>query len=283
MTRDMGPWARCADTGSLPPPQPFQYPLPPPKSPLPDMKQVEAKLEGLVAPSTRGAFVRLAHACASTFRQTDYLGGCDGARIRFAPEKDFPTNAGLADVVRALDPVLADFPTLSVADAIVAAGTLALRAAGGTTLEVCPGRSDALDGAGSEYLTPPIVGDANETTLQLHEAILRSGLTPREYVAVLGATRSLRDAWTSDPSTLDVEYFATLLDPSLGWTLDRDGTFTTSAKPGLKFTKTDLNVKYSPDLAAVAADFASDVDAYLAELAPAWHKLMNLDRFDASC
>lgn len=108
-TRDMGPYSRCAGT-DVPPPQEFQLHLPSP-SPAPHGDYWEAKeaIEDIVLsedptiePDTfngqssyAALFVTLAFQCASTFRSTDYMGGCNGARIRFSPQKDWASNVGL--------------------------------------------------------------------------------------------------------------------------------------------------------------------------------------------
>jgi catalase (peroxidase I) len=95
-TRDMGPATRC--TGDLKPPaQPWQYPLPPPPPPgrLPNFMEVAAAIEAILSvanpvlppdyydgvPNYGPLFVRLAWQCASTFRATDYLGGCNGKLV----------------------------------------------------------------------------------------------------------------------------------------------------------------------------------------------------------
>lgn len=113
-TRDMGPYTRCAGT-DVPPPQEFQLPLPEASDPSrSDIKKAIKAIKKIVfseqssidpdvfdgASTYSALFVTLAWQCASTFRSTDYLGGCNGARIRFSPERDWSTNVGM-DLVSA--------------------------------------------------------------------------------------------------------------------------------------------------------------------------------------
>jgi catalase (peroxidase I) len=68
-TRDMGPHSRCIGP-LVPPPQPWQYPLPDPPAMLPDFPLVKVEVEALIAgdPPARNALIRLAWRCAATFR-----------------------------------------------------------------------------------------------------------------------------------------------------------------------------------------------------------------------
>lgn len=92
----------------------------------------------------------LSHAC----RQTDYVGGCNGAYVRLEPQKGWPTNKGLDQVLSVLEPIKDKYPTLSYADLIVLAGTVSVAhaaeqgAAGAASSQrglfsFCPKRSDA--------------------------------------------------------------------------------------------------------------------------------------------
>lgn len=113
-TRDMGPYSRCAGT-DVPPPQEFQLPLPdPPKTPSQNFNEATQAIKDIlfspqpsIAPDVfegRSSYVALlvtlAYQCASTFRSTDYMGGCNGARIRLPPQRDWPSNVGM-DLVSA--------------------------------------------------------------------------------------------------------------------------------------------------------------------------------------
>ena len=74
---------RCVNEDA-PPAQGWQHPLPPRTEPLPDFSLVKEDVVALVRgdPGAGGQLARLAWQCAATFRATDYLGGCNGARIR---------------------------------------------------------------------------------------------------------------------------------------------------------------------------------------------------------
>ncbi|KAJ8606081.1 hypothetical protein CTAYLR_005192 [Chrysophaeum taylorii] len=292
MTRDMGPITRCAKTDMLPPPQAFQYPLPPSTDAISNWTAVRVAIEDALNKTTLPVVARLAWSSASTYRRTDYLGGANGARVRFPPAKNWQANFGLDVAFRALQPVKDAFgDDLTWADLIVFAGGVALSMSSNGTFEVppfCPGRSDATDGSGTEYLVPQLVGDANETALELKEIADRTGLTNRDYVALLGARHSLgfavppfRGQWTRDPYALDNAYFNTLLDTAwIRTVLDTGATQYVSPDGTLAMQTTDLNVKFDAELLAIAQDFAADNAEFLADLASAWTKLMNADRFD---
>ncbi|MBY9064506.1 catalase/peroxidase HPI [Sphingomonas yunnanensis] len=120
-----------------------------------EIAELKAKLLGLGF--TVPQLVSVAWASASTFRGSDKRGGANGARIRFAPQKDWDVNdpALLAQVLPKLEQVKAEFEAgttggkkVSIADLIVLAGTAAVEKAardGGVDIEVpfTPGRMDA--------------------------------------------------------------------------------------------------------------------------------------------
>ena len=78
-TRDMGPISRCIGTMTAPE-QPWQKPLPPTPATEPDYSAVTADLHDMLTDgsATTEEFARLAFNCASTYRQTDHSGGCNG-------------------------------------------------------------------------------------------------------------------------------------------------------------------------------------------------------------
>ena len=120
-TRDMGPRSRCMNDDA-PAAQDWQYPLPEVTESPPDWSEVKARLVSLLDSDTAsyGEFTRLAWQCASSFRVTDYQGGCNGGRVRFSPAADWSVNVNLNTGLSKLQQISQEFgPSLSMADLIV--------------------------------------------------------------------------------------------------------------------------------------------------------------------
>jgi catalase (peroxidase I) len=312
MTRDMGPVTRCLGP-FVPPAQPFQMPLPAPAKKLADFDAVAADVKSLIAsnqpaasPADRGAdgkptyaaqLAQLAAACAGTYRATDYAGGCNGARIRFAPQKDWPDNKGLDKVLKLLEPVKSKYGDgLSWADLIVLAGTTANEqgaAAPKDAFSFCPGRTDApANGPSTAHLEPRKY--INNTVAFKDNAAVR-GLTLREAVALAGGLRSdaqlkragYSGAWgAAAAGPLSNAFFKALLDNNWSKAKSAAGReeYHTRARllggAGGTMTPDDVAIKQDPELAAIAKEYAADNAKFLAAYAAAWTKAMNADRFD---
>ncbi|GIL88360.1 hypothetical protein Vretifemale_16333 [Volvox reticuliferus] len=300
VTRDMGPHSRCLGD-HVPPPQPFQAPLPPPPAKKPDYKAVTKAITKALRtassalpgdtvggkPYYGALFATLAWQCASNFRQTDYTGGCNGARIRFAPQKDWPQNVAMDRVLAVLAPIKASFPSLTYADLIVLAGSTALTDAKAHKIKFCGGRSDANPNETPFPFQPPRV--FGNKLVQLKDNALVMGLTLREMVAQQARLRSpsqqrrlgYSGSWTENPSLLTNDYFKVLLNNDWVNTTSAAGQLEMKAvgKEGIYMMPTDLAVKWDPASAAIAQEFATDSTAFLAAFASGWNKLMVADRF----
>ncbi|KAG1708332.1 hypothetical protein DVH05_025010 [Phytophthora capsici] len=299
MSRDVGPVARCRGN-DVPPAQPFQNPLPPTPASLSDFDAVRSDIRSLLTKSVDGLtsdasndgtpyngalFVHAAWQCASTFRITDYAGGCNGARIRFSPEKDWPVNAGVDKIIAALEPVKESYPTLSTADLIVLAGQVALEDAGNVTIDFLGGRTDAENGNGTEILAPREY--YNTTLIAVRDNIKILGVSPVEAVALAGRPRSVEQqkvlgysgSYSNNSLTLSNEYFQVLLNET--WTEVSEKEFKAEGKD-VYMMDTDLALLAAPELKEAVQLFASEETVFKHVFSSAWAKVMTADHFNAS-
>lgn len=255
VNRDMGPVSRLVGP-EVAPPQDWQFPLPESPSQLADMAAVEEAVDQLMGKDSAMAdqFVRLSMNSANTFRHTDYLGGANGARIRFSPGKDWKSNEGLDKTLKALEPIKKKFgDSLSWADLIVLAGTAAAKRLGAPKdLPFSPGRTDASDGAGWESLAytnaePP------QTVGEVFDRNALRGLTGKEFVAL---------HFPKYPTTAALK--------SLVESRKRDEDITAQA------------LKFRPEFKHWVDQYISsgDDETYANDFGYAWTKMMNVDRFD---
>lgn len=252
VTRDVGPISRCIGP-KVPPAQHFQHPLPDPPKKLATTKSVKKDLDKLMDKNkgSEAEFMRLAWQCASTFRATDYQGGCNGARIRYPPASTWPINAGLDQPLALLEPIKKKYgSSLSYADLIVLSGNVAAERSGAPTMKFCPGRTDDTNGKAWKHLAYGNT-DHPATVDEMIELYERRGQSAREFVAITFA--KFQSA------------------KSLGLVLKNANATSSTLEKGLAFY---------PELRYYADYYAADGDEYAKDFAAAWTKLMNADRFD---
>ncbi|MGK9235335.1 catalase/peroxidase HPI [Inquilinus limosus] len=250
--RDMGPKVRYL--GPLVPKETliWQDPVPEVDHPLVDAADVAAlKAKVLASGLTVPQLVSTAWASASTFRGSDKRGGANGARIRLAPQKDWPVNQPdqLATVLSKLEAIQQEFNAsasggkkISLADLIVLAGGAAVEKAAkdaGQDVQVpfTPGRTDAsqeqTDVASFAPLEPKVDGFRNylgETLVALtpEEMLVDRAqlltLTAPEMTVLVGGLRVLganvgnqHGVFTQRVGVLTNDFFVNLLDMGTQW------------------------------------------------------------------
>ncbi|MDA8398249.1 MAG: catalase/peroxidase HPI, partial [Actinomycetota bacterium] len=246
VSRYLGPWV--AD------PQVWQDPLPAVDHELVDASEIRALKARLLASGlTVAQLASTAWASAATFRGTDKRGGANGARIRFAPQKDWEVNspAELAAVLGSLEEIQAEFnrsasggKKVSLADLIVLGGCAAVeqaaREAGSeVTVPFTPGRTDAAaeqtDQDSFAVLEPLFDGFRNylragekrsPEQLLIERANLLT-LTAPEMAVLVGGMRMLgtnfagtsHGVFTDRPGRLTNDFFVNLLSMETAWTV----------------------------------------------------------------
>ncbi|MBL7875143.1 MAG: catalase/peroxidase HPI, partial [Cyclobacteriaceae bacterium] len=148
--RDMGPIARYLGPEVPKEELIWQDPIPAATHNLSDKDIVALKEKIAASGLSVSQLISTAWASASTFRGSDKRGGANGARVRLAPQKDWPVNnpAQLNKVLKTLEGIQKEFKNITLADLIVLAGNVGVEKAakaGGVTVTVpfTPGRGDA--------------------------------------------------------------------------------------------------------------------------------------------
>ncbi len=250
--RDMGPRSRYL--GSEVPAEELIW-----QDPVPaiDYKLIEEKdissLKGKIIASglSVSQLVSIAWASASTFRGSDKRGGANGARIRFAPQKDWEVNQPekLKTVLQSLEGIQKEFNTgqsegkkVSLADLIVLGGCAGVEQAAknagyNAVVQFIPGRTDALqeqtDIESFNVLEPVADGfrnylktkySASAEELLVNRAQLLN-LTSAEMTVLVGGMRVLNanygqsqcGVFTRRPEMLTNDFFVNLLDMRTEW------------------------------------------------------------------
>ena len=296
--RDMGPRARYVGTEVPAEVLIWQDPVPAADYQMIGAQDVKALKDAIIkseVPNT--ALVKAAWASASSFRSTDMRGGANGARIRLAPQKDWPANdpAELAQVLTALEKIQQDFngsgrsSKVSLADLIVLGGAVGVEQAAkkaGYAVEVpfIPGRTDATaemtDTDSFRWLEPAADGFRNyydnRALLSPADMLIDKAntltLTAPEMTVLLGGMRAMgantggsgHGVFTDRAGELSNDYFANLLDMSVEWSKSNsepgiyEGRDRKSGNVKWTATPVDLVFGSNSELRSVAEVYASE-------------------------
>lgn len=297
--RDLGPRTRYLGAEVPKDELIWQDPIPAVNHKLIDAKDTEnLKNKILKSGLTVPELVRTAWASAASFRGTDLRGGANGARVRLAPEKDWPVNnpVELAKVLTQLESIQNDFnraqakgKKVSLADVIVLGGVAGVEQAAKTAgypvkVPFTPGRTDAsqeqTDVNSFAVLEPKAdafrnyYGEGNllSPTETLVDRANMLTLTVPEMTVLVGGMRVLsantgeskQGIFTSKPGTLSNDFFLNLLDMSTKWqkSAKSEGIYEgLDRKTGeLKWTATPVDLIFGShsELRAIAEVYAAE-------------------------
>jgi catalase-peroxidase len=310
--RDMGPKVRYQGPEVPAEDLIWQDPVPPGSVPSDaDVAAFKAKI--LDAGFSIGQLVKAAWASASTFRKSDFRGGGNGARVRLEPQRNWAVNEPeeLGRVLARIDELRGP---LSVADAIVLAGTAAVEKAArdaGFNIAVpfSGGRGDATqewtDAESFAVMEPVADGFRNylktKHSVRTEELLLDRasllGLSAPEMTVLLGGLRVLGANYPAAPmgvftirkGQLTNDFFVNLLDNDTFWeVVDESGDeeFIGYDRGGRqekwRATRTDLIFGSNSQLRATAEVYAEkgNEEKFVRDFIAVWTKVMNADRFD---
>ena len=310
--RDMGPKGRYL--GPEVPAEDLIWQDPVPAGSMPSDGDVSAfKDKILNAGFSIGQLVKTAWASASTFRKSDYRGGANGARIRLAPQKDWPVNEPdeLGKILGKIDELRGG---LSMADAIVLAGTAAVEKAAkdagfNVNVPFTGGRGDATqewtDVESFDVMEPVADGFRNylktKHSVPTEELLIDRaqllGLSAPEMTVLVGGLRVLganhkdrpEGVFTKRKGQLTNDFFVNLLDNDTFWKVIDDsgdeefiGYDRGGKQEKWRATRTDLIFGSNSQLRATAEVYAErgNEEKFVRDFIAAWTKVMNADRFD---
>lgn len=297
--RDMGPRTRYIGSEAPKETLIWQDPIPAVNHKLIDANDIASlKSKILKSDLTVSELVRTAWASAASFRSTDLRGGANGARVRLAPQKDWPVNnpEELAKVLKTLEDIQKDFnksavggKKVSLADLIVLGGAAAIEQAAksaGNSVKVPfkAGRMDAsqeqTDVNSFSVLEPKADGFRNyygegnylSPAEMLVDRANMLSLTVPEMTALVGGLRVLKantagahhGVFTGKPGTLTNDFFINLLDMSTKWqkSSKSEGIYEgVDWKTGaLKWTATPVDLIFGShsELRAIAEVYAAE-------------------------
>ncbi len=311
--RDLGPKSRYKGADVPAEDLIWQDPVPSVDYTLSEAEIAELKSQLLSCGLSSSDLICTAWDSARTFRQSDYRGGANGARIRLAPQNNWVGNEPerLHKVINKLTEVQSQLSQpVSIADLIVLGGTAAVEKAAkdagfNVTVPFLPGRGDATqdmtDVESFEVLEPVHDGYRNwlkeDYAVTPEEMLLDKtqllGLTAPEMTVLIGGMRVLgtnyggtqHGVFTDRVGVLSNDFFANITDMAYTWRPKGSNLYSIIDRKTKqeKWTATRVDLVFGSNsiLRSYAELYAQDdnKEKFVNDFISVWTKVMNADRF----
>ncbi len=311
--RDLGPKSRYLGADVPQEDLIWQDPIPAVDYDLNNVEIEELKNKLLNCGLSSIELINTAWDSARTFRNSDYRGGANGARLRLAPQNNWAGNEPerLKKVLRKLKEIQDNLnKKVSIADLIVLGGSAAIEKAANDSglafkVNFIGGRGDATDtttdAASFEVLEPLHDGYRNwlkeEYNVSAEELLLDRtqlmGLTAPEMTVLIGGMRVLgtnyggtqHGVFTNNIGVLSNDFFVNLTDMDYTWKPISENLFNIiNRNTGLiEWTATRVDLVFgSNSILRSYAEFYAQNDnkeRFIKDFIKAWEKVMNADRF----
>ena len=312
--RDLGPQSRYLGADAPKEELVWQDPVPTVDYTLSDSEIEDLKSKLLNSGLSETELISTAWDSARTFRNSDYRGGANGARIRLAPQKNWEGNEPdrLNKVLDAISEIQSGLAKkVSIADLIVLGGSAAVEKAAekagvNITVPFTAGRGDSTtemtDAESFDVLEPIHDGYRNwlkkEYAVKPEELLLdRSqlmGLTAPEMTVLVGGMRVLgtnhagtqHGVLTDQVGALTNDFFVNLTDMKYSWKPAGSNLYNLvdRATGQTKWTATRVDLVFGSNaiLRAYSEVYAQDdnKEKFVKDFVNAWVKVMNADCYD---
>lgn len=224
--------------------------------------------------------LRLSWHVSGTFDKNDNSGGSFGGTYRFKKEADDPSNMGLQNAAKFLEPIAKEFPWISHGDLYTLGGVTAIQEMQGPRIPWRPGRVDA-----NEAETPDNgrLPDGDKDSNYVRNFFGRFGFTDQEIVALIGAhtlgkthlkNSGFDGPWDAATNVFSNAFYVNLLDEN--WKLEKNdaGNKQYNSDKGYMMLPTDYSLIQDSKFKTLVEKYAKDEGAFFEDFKNAYVKLL---------
>lgn len=224
--------------------------------------------------------VRLAWHSSGTWDKRDNTGGSYGGTYRFAKETNDPSNMGLQNAMKFLEPIYEQFPWISHGDLYTLGGVAAIQELQGPYIPWRPGRFDLSEGMTPDNGRLPDAANGADYVRKFFE---RLDMNDREVVTLMGAhalgkthlkNSGFEGPWGAASNTFSNEFYVNLLNEE--WKLQENDAKNKQydSPKGYMMLPTDMALIQDPKYRPIVEEYAKDQDSFYKNFSKVFVKLL---------